>query len=645
MKYNIMLTSLYGGNTAKGVEYYTVKEENRNIYCDAMLSAEASSKYVLSNHRIDEIITLGSNLTYDPGDELVKIVLREGSTFYTSDISELSTYSLLRYRLAQYIDEIRIEEQDLRELLTDEEQEEVTDFLKAFFRDNLQGHSDAKYNRFFDMLVGDDELRKKLFAELDEAVPAAAEDPDKYHKWVRNYLYGELRDTSKMELLRGNEDVKITFIPTYEGGTMTFADRLNENLASLAEETSEEDEFDFYVCIQSDSVKDTFLLLNFLDIAKSMPGNRIKIKKVITGTHTAEEFYNEISDDTELYGTSALLAATRSFLQYGKTDLLMQYWHRQKRDNPYIEKMLYAMRNIDIGISLCDIGDIERGINSLRRLFTEEQYVPGENLFEKYFSVIIDGIKKDYGVLVSGEKTEFIDLVKWAYRKGFWQQTLTLIESKAPADLVERGIFYYCNDEESKERATKLFGEIYFDFKPFEKYKLDDVAHYFVKFYGRGRVGRTISQQQFQERYAEGRIADLDTNDPNTIKAFTICPDRELLSSLLYAYYNLGDVRNATNHAEDDSKKYKMLEDESDVGERMNMIEQAVESFIYMYDQVAAVIGDAQADVWTVSNEDIRAYAATLKPRFGKGGGNHYDKHKDAPKDKQDDKQGKEEKQ
>ena len=644
MKYSIMLTSLYGGNTTKGVEYYTVKEENRNIYCDAMLSAEASSKYVLANHKIDEIITLGSNLTYDSGDELVSIVLREGSSFYTSDISELSTYSLLRYRLAQYIDEVRIEEQDLRDLLTEEEQGEVAGFLKRFFQDNLQGSSDAKYNRFFDMLVEDEDLRKRLFAELDDAIPASAEDPDKYHRWVRNYLYSELRDTSKMEILRGNEEVKITFIPTYEGGAMTFADRLYENLAALAEETSEEDEFDLYVCIQSDSAKDTFLLLNFLDIAKSMPGNKIKIKNVITGTHTAEEFYNEISDDTELYGTSALLAATRSFLQYGKTDLLMQYWHRQKRDNPYIERMLYAMRNIDIGISLCDIGDIERGINSLRRLFAEEEYEPGENLFEKYFSVIIDGIKKDYGVLVSGEKTEFIDLVKWAYRKGFWQQTLTLIESKAPADLVERGIFYYCNDKESKERATKLFGDIYYDFKPFEKYKLDDVPHYFVKFYGRWRVGRTNTQQQFQERYTEGRIADLDTDDPNTIRAFTICPDRELLSNLLYAYYNLGDVRNATNHAAEDSKRLRMLEDESDVGERMNMIEQAVESFIYMYDKVTASIGEAQADVWTVSNEEIRAYAATLKPRFGKGGGNRYDKPKDAPKEKKGDGQGKEEK-
>ena len=636
MKYSLMVTSLYESGARKNVEYYSIKEQNRNMYCDAILSAEAASKYILANHYIDEIITIGSNLTYDPGDEQVNIVLREGSSFYSSDINELSTYSLLRYRLAQYIDELRIEEQDIRELLDDDEQDRVIGFLKDFYHRNLQSITGSKFNRFFDYLVNDIDLRNKVLEELGNSIPEAAQDTDRYHTWIRNYLYSELRDSSKMELMRGNENVQIAFIPTDEGGTMSFVDKLLTTLKGLAGRTEEHDEFDLYICIQSDNVKDTLTLMNFLDIVKSMPGDKVNIKKVVTGTHTSEALYNDLSDDTELYGTSSLLAGTRSFLQYGKTDMLMHAWHKQKTENKYIERMLYAMRNIDIGISLCDIGDIERGINSLKRLFAEEKYVPGDSIFEKYFEVIVRGIKEDYGVLVSKEHTEFIDLVKWAYKKDFWQQTLTLIESKAPADFVERGIFYYCNDKESKERATKLFGDIYYDFKPFEKYKLDNVSHYFVKFYGRGRVGRTINQQQFQERYTEGRIADLDTNDPNTIKAFTICPDRELLSNLLFAYYKLGDVRNATDHAEEGSKRFRMLEDESDVGERMSMIEQAVESFIYMYDQVIAAIGDAKADVWTVSNEEIRAYAATLKPKFGKGGGNKHDKPKDAQNDKQE---------
>ena len=45
----------------------------------------------------DEIITIGSKATYDPEDELVPMRLVDGKSFFASDISELSHYSLFRY--------------------------------------------------------------------------------------------------------------------------------------------------------------------------------------------------------------------------------------------------------------------------------------------------------------------------------------------------------------------------------------------------------------------------------------------------------------------------------------------------------------------------------------------------------------------
>ena len=87
--YRLMITSLYEGDSRDSVEYYYAKEGEKNMYCDALLSAEASSKYILANYRIDEIVTLGSKTTFDPGDEIVQMVLREGSTFYSSDIKSI----------------------------------------------------------------------------------------------------------------------------------------------------------------------------------------------------------------------------------------------------------------------------------------------------------------------------------------------------------------------------------------------------------------------------------------------------------------------------------------------------------------------------------------------------------------------------
>ena len=641
-----MLTSLYGGGSRKFVDYYMAADDKRVMYCDAMTSAEASSKYILANHHIDEIITLGSTATYDPGDEIVQMVLREGSTFYASDTADLSAYSLLRYRLAQYIDEIRIEEQDLRELISEEEQESVTAFLRNFFREHVQPRGDVKFNRLFDIMMGDEELRRIFEAEVESAHPEFKAHRRRYGAWIRNYLYSELKDTLKLELLPGNENVKIRFIPTDGCDSLGFAQSLSRSIEQVVDTLGSDIELDLYICIQSEDANDTEALMNFMDIAKTMPNSRINIKQVANATRSADGIVNTISDSTGLYGVSDLLAGSRSFLKYGKTDLLMEYWKKQNINNDFIERLLYAMRNIDYGISLCDISDIERGMNSLRRLFKEGNYEPGDNIAEQYFALIVEAIKQDYGVLVTGDRIEFIDLVKWAYRKGFWQQTLTLIESRAPDDFVDRGIYYYCDSEEHKQDVIKKFGQIYFDFKPFEKYKMDDLSHYFIKFYGRGRVGYVKNDDQHLKIYTEVRKSDLDTDDPSIIKAYTVCQDKDALSSLLYEYYRLGFVRNLTNHASsDDVNRYATEAGDSDVSERMSRIRQSVEGFIYQYDRVTEAIKNAGAHAAPVyvGHDEIKAYANTLKPWYGnkdKDKKKDRDRDRDPEKDKDSDKGG-----
>lgn len=631
-----MVTSLYGGSSRNEIKYYFAREGERRLYCSGMLSAEASSKYILSNHHIDEIITLGSTTTYDPGDELVPIVLREGSSFYDSDPNNLSNYSLLRYRLAQYIDEISIEKQDLRELLSDDEQTKVKGFIRDFFRANVQTSGDHKFNRFFDILTQNGELRDAFYTALYEAVPEASADSSRYSQWIMRYLYDELKDTSKLELLEGNENVKIRFIPTDGGDSLGFANTLNDGFKELLESSDDGVELDMYICIQSDNANDTVALMNFMEIVKAMPDTNINIKKIATGTRALDGVVNEISDDTTIYGISDLLTGLRAFLRYGKTDLLRVFWKNQNSHDGYIERLLAAMRNIDYGISLCDIADIERGINSLRKLFNEGPFEPDEgNIVEHYFALVIEAIKQDYGVLVTGEKTEFIDLVKWAYRKEFWQQTLTLIESRGPEDMLSRGLYYYCDSEEHKQDVIQKFGQIYFDLKQFEKYKLDDIAHYFIKFYGRNRVPFTKNDDQHTDNYVRIRTEDLSTDDPEIIRAYTICPDTDALSSMLYEYYRLGFVRNLTNHAGEGTSVYASSIDE-DISERMSNIRQSIEGFIRQYDIVLELCEGLEANVVNVTNDEIRAFANTLKPRYG----SWKDKKDDRKGDRNDDRKG-----
>lgn len=173
------------------------------------------------------------------------------------------------------------------------------------------------------------------------------------------------------------------------------------------------------------------------------------------------------------------MAGTEAFLKYGQTDLLVDYWERANLHNPKIDRIIYAIRNIDAGISLCDIADIERGIRSLRSVIKNDLPIGGETSVEKYFELVVESIRQDYGPLLEEDQIPFIELVKWAYRKGFWQQTLTLIESRAPRAIVEKGIYFYADGEKSRKHAIEILGQVYYDLRVYEKYKLDDVSHYY----------------------------------------------------------------------------------------------------------------------------------------------------------------------
>ena len=100
-----------------------------------------------------------------------------------------------------------------------------------------------------------------------------------------------------------------------------------------------------------------------------------------------------------------------------------------------------------------------------------------------------------------------------------------------------------------------------------------------------------------------------------TTAARSLCPDRDALRELLFAYYYLGDVRNITNHAADEFSGFISIMDDSDISERMNMITQAVDYFLFCYERVTELIqkqGTGEAVV-KIEPQELVAYADTLR--------------------------------
>ena len=622
MKHRIMVTSLRKRDIVEeGLQYFCFKDEEKNMYCDALTSAEAASKCILANHKIDAIIVFGSESSYDQGDDMRSLSLQEGNCFYNANVDEMSSFSLYRYRLAEYLDEINAEIQDERDLLDEKQKKEAEKTIRQFFSEKSRTCGLHKFNRFFDNLVRDDDMREELEEILYESAHEIGIDPHDYVRWARSYIYHELKETSKMQLLESNEDVLIKFVSTDDDidDENTFTDLLInniENISSLSDYADEEGEI--FLCMQNDNARDGFVMMTLMETIGAISNYHTHVVGMVMADAPSSAMAETITNDAGKLGVYDLLSATKAFLRYGKTDLLMDFREKSGLHNSRIDQMIYAMRNIDTGISLCDISDIERGIARLRDIFSENYRFTGNSFAEKYFNIIAQGIRQDYGPLLSGDEIEFIELVKWAYRKEFWQQTLTLIESRAPRDFVDKGIYYYCDCEEDREEVIEKFGKLYYDLKPFEKYKLDDIDHYFIKFYGRWRTPHPKDSKEYQLKYTKVRIDDLDTDDSEVIRAHTICPDKDALRELLFAYYYLGDVRNATNHAADEFSGFISVMDDSDVSARMNLITQVIDYFIHCYDNVTDLISKdkADAEIVRIETSELADYAKVLRKQF-----------------------------
>lgn len=610
MAYKILLTSLYEAEKGSSVRYYYFRDGSRYYFCDAFLTVEASTKFALANYNIDEIVAVGRQLTFDEGDDGRQIELREGKSFYTSDIKDLSTYSLYRYRIAQYIDELKIEQQDLMELLSLDEQAKATRYIDNFYRAR---DNHGRFNRLFEELARD----RSLYDEFVKGVRELAGDEAsfaKYMTWIKGYLYSSLKDSGKLEILYENEDVKVRFIPTSlaEDGRLPV-DNINQLLHAVSEST--DDAIELYVALNNDDMTDNYVLMNLLDIVQTMHDDRVTVKNIFTTTNAVNCLAGEIRDDTLGYGITELAAATRTFIKYGKVDMLVDYWEKNGSHNEIIEQMIYAMRSIDTGLSLCDIKDMEEGINKLRQLFIKSDSMPEtQDYFSKLFMVLADGIRKDYGKLMEDDEISFIDLVKWGYRKKFYQQTLTLIESRAPAEFVRKGIYYYCNNEMLKEHVVMLLAEVRAGLKPYEYWQMNDIDHFFLKAYIRRGNMKGPAGEDPQRTYARHRMKGLDSNDNRYITAYTACENKLLLENTLYAYYHIGDIRNMTNHAESrESGDTRLIVDEKDDSIRLIKISEAIEYFIRCYEAAIDDIGDKELNVITITSDEVKGFAKRLE--------------------------------
>lgn len=613
MRHRIMVTTLFSGDNISDKSYYfSLSDCPKALYCDALMPAEATCKYMLATTRIDEIIVIGSDQMGPSEVSAAPMRLRDHVPFSTVSLDSLSRYDLLRYRLSEFMDDVHAEAQDIDALVSDEEQEKIISLISNFF-DEQHAEEKEKPSRYFHLLA----QNRALFGALLEALRAALPEKDyeRGKRWMLHHLYATMKGTGRMELLEENSDVRIRYIPVSRSESFSF---LKRSMIALiqADHPTAQGGVDLYICLQNSEASVTMSIVNLINMIRVIPDSQIKVRKILTVSNQPSALAEQISDDTENESVNELLSGLDAFLKNGKAKGVVEYWNRVRVRSSKIDNIIYAMRNIDNGISLCDINDIERGISSLREHLPDGNPADVDTPMEQLFGILLNATCKDYGRLLETDRIQFIDLVRWAYRKEFWQQTLTLIESRAPQEFIDKGFYYYCDSEDDRDQVVKAFGQIYFDLRPFEKYKLDKLSHYYIKYYSRQKASHQKHGKEYIEEYARLRADELDNEDPGVIRACSVCPDRDAVKDLLFAYYYVGDVRNQTNHAVETYDGFYNIMDDSDSGERMELIRQSIDYFLHCYDRVARLSEGRTANVIEITSEEITRYADQLRQQF-----------------------------
>ena len=610
MKRNILLTTLDTLEPESTLRYYSAQNDFGYSYCEALQSTEAFTRYILSRFPMDEIIVIGEEGSSDGGNEGKPVRFRDAGALYSADPRSLSAYDLYRLRIAQYIDELSPEQEAYDALLPEEERTKLIGFIQSF-QEKHSKRETKQINRLFDELARNPQLYEKFEEELFAAFPEVSKNSLLTMKWVRNYLYTQLKPSAKMDIIPDNEGISARYFPAEKLGKQEYW--INGILDINPDVPDGGDEINLYVALGNNSPVDGTLVLNLLSILFSTPGYNLHLKKIYNISGSSGRLTTVIDDHTAVSLSTDLAAAAYAFLNYSKTDLLVKFWENCGERNERISRLIYSARHVDIGISMCNMQEVQQGIRQLCDLFSDGRPWEDEGVYGVLFGIIAGCIYADYSPLLDNDGTiSFIKLIKWTYRHQLYQQCLTLIETFAPEHLVKSGIFYYCDDEQQAPEITKQFALQRLELRPYEYYQMDKIEHYFIKNYDRDGIKCKAEDRSLV--YATHRAQSIESKDPEKINGLTACDHIETVRNVLHAYYRLGVVRNKVSHADYKAlAEQRLIVPEKDVSYGMHQMLECIEFFIMSYEKAMDEAQGKNPNIVFITPDEVRKAADRIK--------------------------------
>ena len=375
-----------------------------------------------------------------------------------------------------------------------------------------------------------------------------------------------------------NATASLTFVPDMlSSGNYNISGIINA-IRSISED-DKDTVLDLYIDMQGGNRTDGYVKNAVLSIFNNDKHSRIFIRKVVATEFEPRNFASAIVDETNRYRVTDLTAGMNAFIQYGRADLIKNHLRTLgiKKDS-HTGKLASAMVEIDHALSICNVTALTRAIDSIREIFNEPASSDSSEAAE-IFRVLENGIRQDYGDLISKPEIDYYDLTNWALSKGFIQQAVTIIESKMPIEFVRKGICSF--DDSEREKNIRIFRNIYQNETPDkDKNYFDNIDNYFIKRYiyssaadryfknNRQRIKKNLAKPMF---LAQKMALLLNASSSDVIKVHSICGPKRM-TSVLEKYYQISEFRNDVNHSS-----------EKETAFTYQNIKQAINDFLVTY--------------------------------------------------------------
>lgn len=257
---------------------------------------------------------------------------------------------------------------------------------------------------------------------------------------------------------------------------------------------------------------------------------------------------NRIIHAGESFQLMDLAAGVHEFVEYGRTESLMRYANEHLSPVGCVKDMIQAMDGISDALAIGNITNFENALHDLKSSIKtlEEEEAATSNSSQnpvRASGILLRLVKQEYSPVIK-DGADLLDRILWCKNKHFYQQVLTLCESRIPWYLHQKGIL-------DMSCAIKS-GCVFLRQSSAEMREFANVTSAFNAFIS-GCCSHSVYEEGRKKRYYIKALK----RGGRKVCLYLTCDERNHMDQVdlfLHQHITMKQMRNYSNHALDESQ-------------------------------------------------------------------------------------------